>query len=237
MSMLCNRNGASVVGVGIGVLHIESHFPLVRGHLQNVRSLGIPLIYECVEGISPKQIVACEVAVEDPLVAAARRLVRRGAKAIIGTCGSFVNYHTALLQAVDVPVFSSVMVAVPLLLRTLRDDAKIAVVFASAGSFTDRVRDQAGIADPSRVAIADCVSLPAFRAIMENSRSLDSDALQAQVIEHISKFLAKEPRVAMTVLQCSELAPYAGALRREFGLPVFDINSLALWVDTAVSGC
>ena len=99
MSDAVNRTGASVVGVGVGVLHIESHFPLVHGHLQNARSLGVPLIYECVTGVSPRQIVACEPAVEEPLVAAARRLVGRGAKAVVGTCGSFINYHGALVRA------------------------------------------------------------------------------------------------------------------------------------------
>jgi len=236
MSVLLNKNGASVAGTGVGVLHIESHFPLVHGHLQHARSLGIPLIYECVEGVSPRQIVACDPTVEAPLVAAARRLVGRGAKAVVGTCGSFINYHTALVQAVDVPVFSSIMAAVPLLLRALRRDAKLAVVFASVASFTERVRAEAGIGDPSRIAATDCVSLPAFQPIMENSQSLDSDALMAQVREHLAGFLAEEPGVAVIVLQCSELAPYADAIRQDFGLPVFDINSLARWVDMSLFG-
>ena len=236
MSVLLNKNGVSVAGTGVGVLHIESRFPLVHGHLQNARSLGVPLIYECVEGVSPRQIVACDPAVEAPLIAAARRLVGRGAKAVIGTCGSFINYHTALVQAVDVPVFSSILAAVPLLLRTVRQDARVAIVFASVASFTARVRDQAGIDDASRIAATDCASLPAFQPIMENSRSLDSDALMAQVREHLGAFIAEEPAVAVIVLQCSELAPYADAIRQDCGLPVFDINSLALWVDTSLFG-
>jgi Asp/Glu/hydantoin racemase len=230
-----NRRSAPVIGFGIGVLHIESRYPLVRGHLQNARSLGIPLCYECVQGITPRQVVACDPRVEKPLLAAGRALKERGVSAVIGTCGSFVNFQSVLVAALDIPVFSSVMLVVPLLLRSMPKSRKLLIVFATAASFTERVAREAGITQRSRLVIADCKDLPAFAPILENQPTLDSDALRDQLVHRIGTALKADPAIGQIVFQCSELAPYASVVREHFGLPVFDINSLALWVDRSIA--
>ena len=163
-----NKKGVSVANAGIGILHIDSHFPLLRGHLQNARTLGIPLQYECVEGISPRQIVNGDRVVGKPLIAAAKRLEDKGAGAIIGTCGSFIRFQSALVREVEVPVFSSILMAVPLLLQSIRTDAKIGLVFASKTSFTQTAITEAAIRDTARLVLSDCMELPAFLPILEN---------------------------------------------------------------------
>jgi Asp/Glu/hydantoin racemase len=229
-----NRSGASVAGLGVGILHVESRFPLVPGHLQHARSLGIPVLYECVAGVTPAQIIAAEPAIEAPIVEAAQRLEERGARAIVGACGSFVNFHSPLVEAVDIPVFSSILTAVPLLLHSLASSAKVALVFASAGSFTERARQQAGIVDATRLVVIGCETLPAFQPILRNEDRLDSAALRQQLAGRIEAMLQQEPDVAIILLQCSEFAPYAPYLRERFDRPVFDVNTMTAWVDRAL---
>lgn len=225
-----NRRGFAVTGLHIGVLHVESRFPLLDGHLQNAASLGVPVCYECVSGVTPRQIVACDPDAERPLVEAARRLEKRGVGAIIGTCGSFANYHSALVAAVDIPVFSSVLLCVPLLLQTIGAGKKLLIVFASSSSFTDRLVAEAAITDQSRLAIADCLGLPAFESILENRQTLDSDRLREQLVALIEAELDAQPSICQILFQCSELAPYAQHVRDRYGLPVFDVTELARWV-------
>ncbi|NQN54326.1 hypothetical protein HPA15_07410 [Streptococcus suis] len=45
---------------------------------------------------------------------------------------------------------------------------------------------------------------------------------------------AKHPEIAAILLECSDLPPYAAALHRETGLPVFDFTTLINWVHSAV---
>ena len=40
------------------------------------------------------------------------------------------------------------------------------------------------------------------------------------------KGLEENPDIGAVVLECTDLPPYASRLREEFGLPVFDFNSM-----------
>jgi len=136
------------------------------------------------------------------------------------------------LNAVNIPVFSSVLMLMPFLMHSLKASEKMAVFFASSASFTDQVRREAQIQDTSQLILADCMELPAFKSIINNENTLDNNALSAQFFRHVENVLEEgKGTVSMVVLQCSELTPYAPEIRKAFGIPVVDINSLARWVD------
>ena len=41
--------------------------------------------------------------------------------------------------------------------------------------------------------------------------------------------MSRHPEVGAIVLECTNLPPYAAALRAELGVPVFDIYSMISW--------
>ena len=45
---------------------------------------------------------------------------------------------------------------------------------------------------------------------------------------------AETPEVDAILLECSDLPPYAAAIQRATGLPVFDFITLAKWVESVV---
>lgn len=222
-----NPGGQSVRGQDIGILHIESHYPLVPGNAQNATTFPFPVRYECVSGLAIPELLSGAETGEARLVAAARRLEAAGARAIVGACGSFVNYQTAVARAVGVPVFTSVMLLVPLILRGLAPDRRLAIVFASAHSYTERVRRECGIAeDEDRIVVAEARDLPAFAPILANETELDDAALSDQVRDRVARLVADDPSIAAVLLQCSELPPYAAAIQSAVGVPVVDVVTL-----------
>jgi hypothetical protein len=93
---------------------------------------------------------------------------------IVGACGSFIHFQEAATRAARVPVFLSIMLEVPLLLRALPAQSKLGIIFASAATFSPRVCDQSGISDTSRIIALGADEIEAFRPILSQSGVLDS---------------------------------------------------------------
>lgn len=224
-----NPDRRSVAGQDIGILHIDSNYPLVPGNAQNATTFPFPVRYECVAGLAIPELLSGAETGEARIIAAAQKLEKAGVRAIVGACGSFANYQTAVANAVSVPVFTSVMLLVPLLLNALGPERRLAIVFASAHAYTDRVRRECRIPDDDRIVVAEARDLPAFAPILANESELDDAALETQVRDLVAKLVADEPRIACVVLQCSDLPPYAAAIQAATGVPVVDVVTLVGW--------
>jgi Asp/Glu/hydantoin racemase len=227
-----SRELGGVAGYAVGVLHVASPFAFVPGNIQNATTLPFPLAYECVPDVSLQEVLSGDPKVEAGLVAAAGRLERRGVRVIVGACGSFANFQRTLASAVTVPVCASVLTLVPWLLTCLPARQRLGIVFADRRAFTERTREQCGIADATRLAITDCMGLAPFRALIEDPYVVAHAALEAAVSAHVLEFVRANPDVGAVVLQCSELPPYAAAIQGRIGLPVVDINTLVAWAQS-----
>ncbi len=217
-------------GFALGVLHIASPIHYLPGHLQNATTLTFPVAYECVRGVDAADVFTGSTRLELGLQRAASRLERRGVRAIVGACGSFAAFQSGLTERVNVPVYSSILTMVNFVLNSLPSRRKLAIVFATQESFSERVRNECHIRETDRLLLTDCMSLPAFHSMLTARFSPQTAQLEAQVVEHIGSFIAQHPETGAIILQCSELSPYAAAIQRQVRLPVFDVVTLAQWV-------
>ncbi|MET4349513.1 hypothetical protein ABIC07_009042 [Bradyrhizobium sp. RT9a] len=101
-------------GRSIGILNLErgapagaSPPPTRPGSLLNPSTFNFPIIAETVTGACVENVVRGDPGLEPAYVAAARRLVERGAVAISSTCGFSIRHQQAVAASVDVPVAMS----------------------------------------------------------------------------------------------------------------------------------
>jgi Asp/Glu/hydantoin racemase len=52
----------------------------------------------------------------------------------------------------------------------------------------------------------------------------------------VEELLKQEPSLGAILVECTNLSPYSDALRKTFGLPVFDVIDLARLLHAAVGG-
>jgi Asp/Glu/hydantoin racemase len=64
------------------------------------------------------------------------------------------------------------------------------------------------------------------RTLLEDLTALDADDARTQVLAAGARLLAREPRLDAIVLECTNLPPYADALRAASRRPVHDIVTL-----------
>lgn len=219
------RSGLAVEGYVVGVLHLESRYPLPPGNAQHAQTYPFPVAFETVPVTDPFALMRGEATIEPLLIAACERLVARGVRAIVGACGSFAYYQKKVASVSSVPVFCSVLTQIPLLLQSL-GIKRLGIICASDASMNERIYAACDVADTSRLAVAQMKGHSEFDRMLTQREPMDEAKLCQQTVEVAQNLLAKHPDIGAFLLQCSDLPPYAATIQEATDLPVFDAVSL-----------
>jgi len=222
------QEGQALAGFPIGILCISGASGLIPGNVQNACTFRFPVLYQVIPDVQFSQIAKGDPAVTPLIIAAAKDLATNGVRAIIGACGSLGHYQRAVANAVDVPVFMSILTQVPLVLNSLGRTKRLAIVFATTGAFTPLVRSECEINEIDRIVPIGLDICPAFQDLTKPDLPCDGNALVSQIISQIEQSL--DESVGALLLQCSDLPPFAYELQQHFKLPVFDMTGLIDWI-------
>ncbi|UPK28231.1 aspartate/glutamate racemase family protein [Bradyrhizobium sp. 195] len=218
----------------LGVLELERGLPpgtelvaqRLPGSLINPATFDFPIVLETVEGAWADVAVAGNPALESACIAAARRLVQRGAVAISANCGFFIRHQAAVAAAVNVPVAMSSLLLIPTLLRDLPPAAKIALVTADSKNLG---RDLLGVKDPgdqARIVIGGIEGGKYYKQAMQRPLPPpDLAAIESDVAGCIERLRAAHPEIAAILFECTAFPMVAASIRRMTNLPIHDITS------------
>lgn len=229
------RGGRPVAGIRLGILTLASRHELVPGNVQHAGSFPFPTAYAVVENVPLPLLMAGDEVVLPAILEAVRTLETLGVDMIVGACGSFGHYQRDVAAAARMPVCLSPLVQVPFLLSILPSDRTLGIVFARTSAFTDKVKAQCGIVDTSRIVAVGADALDSFAPILDPDLRLDSRRLQDDMVGLLSETLTTHQSIGAWLLQCSDLPPYAAAIASATGLPVFDMATLAVHLEGALS--
>lgn len=214
------RNADSY-GHAIGILMLEYRAPFIPGDVGNASTYDYPVLFKTVPGLSLDRALSGDPAQEQRVIEAAEELQRFGVRGISSDCGFLIAYQDAVRQRLEVPVFLSSLLQVPLVAASV--SGPIGVVVASSAGVNDRVLALAGIRDTGRIVVRGMEDMPHFtESILEQGGTLDSDRLEKETVDAVREMVAGHPDMGAIVLECSLLPPYSGAVQAATGLPVFD---------------
>lgn len=226
--------GSGASGHAVGLMHIEAPFPVVPGNPVNASTFDFPVLYQRVSSLTGHEVIKGDPSGESKLVQAAVALQEAGVGAIVGACGSFANFQQALREAVSVPVFSSILVQVPLILDTLPTSASLGIIFADERAFTERVVRQCRISDASRIRKMDCRDNRDFAEIMAGANEFDEQRFLRFFNDRVEAFLTSHREMGAVMIQCNELIPYAWVIQRLRDIPVYEVASLIRWLHSTL---
>ena len=224
------RGGKAIYGVPLGILMLEARFPRIPGDMGNGTTWPFPVLYRVVGGASPEKVVLKGAAGLLPdFIEAARDLVRLGAEAITTNCGFLSLFQRELAAAVGVPVATSSLMQVPWVQATLPPGKRVGVVTVSAGSLTPKHLEAAGV--PLDTPVTGTENGREFFRVLIKAEKEDMDVALAQqdVVEAGVELVRRNPDIGAIVLECTNMPPYAAAVRAATGLPVYDIYSMITW--------
>lgn len=220
-------------GKYLGILDVESNLPLggapapLAGSLLSSASFGLPVIMETVEGAWVDLVVRGDPKLEPSYVAAAKRLVERGAIAISSYCGGAIRFQAALAAAVDVPVLTSSLLLVPVLLRQLAPSKKLAILTLNSRVFSEDWLGLRHDVQRQRIVIGGLED-----GKLEQNESMcppqptDIADIENEIFACVERLRTANPEIGALLFSCTLFPPAAPAIRQRTGLPVYDITTL-----------
>lgn len=232
------KKGQNIAGYPIGIIYIEDVFyPLMPGNVVNASTYPFPVRMIPVKNINCDELFACDGKVQAAIEEACRTLMKEGVRAISGACGFFGNYQKDMAKMFEVPVALSSLMQVPWVLSILKPDQKLAILTADEKSITRRLLDNCGITEEmeKRLVIKDLASTDNFSCVIKNWGEWDNDQARADVVGKAIEAVTENDDIAAILLECSDMPPYAAAIQKEVGLPVFDFITLIRWLHSSVA--
>jgi Asp/Glu/hydantoin racemase len=221
--------GRAFYGASVGILMLEAQFPRIPGDMGNALTWPFPVQFRVVPGASPQVVVNEQAAgLRAAFLQAASELVADGCDGITTSCGFLSLLQSDLAQHVGVPVATSSLMQVQMVNALLPPGKRCGIVTVNANSLT-RVHLQAAKV-PLDTPIGGIESgIELSRVLLGNETTLDVGKATHDVVDAARCLVAQHPDLGAIVLECTNMPPYAAAVRAAVNLPVYDIVSFITW--------
>ncbi len=232
------KGGYTCYGQEIGILMLDTVFPRVIGDIGNARTFPFPVRYYVVKNVfTGKKLPrdANEVLL-NAFIRAARELEAEGCRAITTSCGFLAGFQRELADAVSIPVFTSVLSLVPMIYPMIGRNRTIGIFTERAEFMTEYLFNKVGWSSKEiPVRIGSLPEQSAFnKLVIYDSKQGDEDEIRSNIEAMTKKFMEENPQTGAIVLECQNFAPYGSLIQEISGVPVFGINQLIAFMESAV---
>jgi hypothetical protein len=229
------RGGRAIYGEAIGILLLDTKFPRIPGDIGNASTFDFPVRIRMVPKATPQRIVLeGDESVLPEFVEAGKKLEAEGVRAITTSCGYLTTFQEALINAVNIPIFTSSLLQVPMVSRMLPKGKKVGILTIDSRRLTDTCLRAAGITHEP-IVIMGSEEVPEFYdTYPRGALEIDPEKVEKAVINMVKMLVEKNPTVGAIVCEAINYAPYAAGVQEATGLPWFDIVDLTKHVYNAV---
>jgi Asp/Glu/Hydantoin racemase len=207
----------------LGVLMLDTQFPRPEGDIGHPSAFGVPTRRCVISGAWPDKIVQSGAGlrkgrVVTPILQLVRKLEQDGAKAITTSCGFLVLLQKEMQAQVKIPVITSSLLQLPVLLKT---HPKVGVLTISSSKLGTEHLRAAGV---PRERMADVVvqgvdaKSEFATAILGNRPVMDLEKAAAGVLAAAIALKRREPSLQCVVLECTNMPPYRAAIEAATGM-------------------
>ncbi|CAK8990690.1 unnamed protein product [Durusdinium trenchii] len=232
------NKSAIVKHPSLGVVRLDYDYPPAPGDSDCPGSFGYDVFYRCVPGLTFEmcQSGAFTEMVERRFADAIKHLEARGVSAITGDCGFMMAFQVLARKIAKKPIFMSSMVQCPIIAASLDPDDDVLILTANDKSLKPQkeiLLTSCGFdVTQDRFHIHGCQDVPGFEAVALGQK-VPLETVQPGIVKLVQEILEQKPQIRAILLECTELPPYADALRYFTGLPVWDAITAADFYVTA----
>jgi Asp/Glu/hydantoin racemase len=210
----------------LGVLILDTRFPRLPGDPGNPATYKVPAILRRVEKATVDKIVSRSITddVAHLFIKAAKELEGENVTAITTSCGFLIYLQDKLARNVNIPVFTSTLLLLPLAWRITQKP--VGILTANSDALTMEHLRKAG-AENIDVRIKGLEDKPEFRrVILEDSPTMDIERMRRDIVEAAKELVDGNPDIGSIVCECTNLAPFREDIKKAAGKPVFDYLTL-----------
>lgn len=227
--MTIQHGGKTVFGANVGILMLETQFPRVVGDMGNALTWPFPVQYRVVRGATPDLVVRNDpTELTDAFINAAQELVATGADGITTNCGFLALIQNQLSTAIGVPVATSSLMQVPWIQSMLPPGKRVGILTISKDTLTDAHLVAANIAQDTPIG-GTAPNSEFSSGILNDRANLDFAQCEQDNLHAANQLMQQHNNIGAIVLECTNMVPYAAAIRKLTGVPVYSIYSFVSW--------
>jgi hypothetical protein len=212
----------------LGILMLDSRFPRIAGDVGNPQTWPFPVRYGVVKGATPDAIVRADPEpFIEAFVAEGHRMVDEGCTGIATTCGFLSLIRPRLAEALGVPVAASALEQAGQIKSALPAGRSLGILTISAESLSPAHLAAAGV--PEGCPITGMEGTEFFHTFLGNRAELDIEQARADMVATAKQLVERQPQIGALLLECTNMVPYAPAVARATGRPVFSIQTYLTW--------
>ncbi|MBL8267281.1 hypothetical protein [Steroidobacter sp.] len=227
----------SMAQAALGIVEMANKPLRHPGNLGNPATFGYPVVYAGAATAFTDRILNRDPAVAADYVRQGERLQEQGIKALLTTCGFNIAYQTEIARRLPVPVATSSLLLLPLLLRLVSVDRIVGVITFDQKQLDPTLLTLAGVteSDLARLKILGLDGTRTWHELRKPEPELPLDAIGDDLMASIRRLVSETPTLGGILLECSALCPFSPRIRAETGLPVLDFVSLANVLQASVA--
>jgi len=228
----------------IGILRIDYTYPPALGDAAHPNSYYYRTPHATVKGLSfedAQKGAPLTPAQRSAMEAGVRELEEKNVMGIAGDCGFLQSYQADARKMSRVPTFISPLLQAPMLARMYAPHEYILVVTANGAALKPQMPKLLGqctlrdAATQKRFLVVGCEDVPGFGEEIAAGKKIDVERVTPEMLKLVKRELAAMPTIRCILLECTELPPYADAIREATGLPVLDTITLVDFFHGAIS--
>ncbi len=229
------KPGQVSYGESIGILLLDSEAPYIPGDVANATTYDFPVRFQRVPGLTVEKIMKHDISLLQAVRNAAESLKAEGVRAITSDCGFMALYQEELVEKLDLPVFLSSLLQIPFMKNLTPKHSKIGIITANKNSLTPEILALCEGDIPGRIVIEGLEKAPFFSsAFLKEEGVLNTAEVEKEVVRAAKKLQKNHPDMRSILLECSVLPPYASAVQKATGLPVFDFLTMIRYMHSVV---
>jgi len=214
----------------LGVIRLDYDYPAAPGDIDCPESFAYDVYYKVVPGFTfemaqagPRELTD---AVKQRFIESIKWLVEeKKVSAITGDCGFMVQFQGLAREVTDVPVFMSSLCLLPSVTCGFSPKQEIIIFTANEKSLEplrEIIREKCAVDTlDKRYNIIGCEDVDGFEAVALGEK-VDTKKVEPGIVQKALDSLKLYPNSKAFLLECTEMPPYADAIRCATGLPVFD---------------
>jgi len=206
------------------------------GNSTNPATYPFPVVFRRVKGANYHSVVqAPHIGLIDAMVNEGKKMVELGVRAIITSCGFNAIFQRELAKALPVPVFTSALMQIPFILASI-GGKKLAVITASKSTLRVEHFRAVGVHDMQAIEIYGMEVMPEWSKISRfPNQPLAMEKVENEVVSLATLAKHEHPDLGAILLECTDLPPFANAVRKAVNLQVYDLLSMVALIQKSFS--
>lgn len=218
----------------VGVIMLDTRFPRFVGDIGSQDTWPFDVVFEVVRGARASDVVNSTGEQKlQPFIDAAIKLQSKGVSGITTSCGFLSMVQADIAEHLHIPFVASSLIQVPWVQSTLPPGKRVGILTIDSNALTALHLQAAGIDTDIPVAGVQH-GLEFTQAILNDRLAMSKNQCEHDNVEAALQFVSAHPDLGAIVLECTNMAPYASAIQRATGLPVFSIYTLICWLQSGL---